>query len=118
LTSCVEADTGDGVDVLDMLAASFPAGTVSGAPKVRAIELLTQEEGQARGPYAGCIGWIGLDGRNMDTGITIRSLWRRENRLYWQAGSGIVHDSDPENEWKEVCNKAAVIRQILRSTGR
>ncbi len=118
LTSCVEADAGEGVDVLDMLAASFPAGTVSGAPKVRAIEILTAEENQARGPYAGCIGWIGLDGRNMDTGITLRSLWRRGNRLYWQAGSGIVHDSDPENEWKEVCNKAAVMRQILGSTGR
>ncbi|MGE9985903.1 anthranilate synthase component I family protein [Desulfovibrio sp. SGI.169] len=117
LTSRVTARLADGMDALDVLAAAFPAGTVSGAPKVRAMEIIRELEGRARGPYAGCIGWLGLDrsGVNLDTGITIRSMWVRDGRLFWQAGGGIVHDSDPEQEWKEVCNKSAIMRLVLRA---
>ncbi len=117
LTSRVTARLDEGKDALDVLAATFPAGTVSGAPKVRAMEIIRQLEGRARGPYAGCIGWLGLDkgSVNLDTGITIRSMWLQEGRLFWQAGGGIVHDSDPELEWKEVCNKSAIMRLALRA---
>lgn len=115
LTSRVSATLSDGLDALDVLAATFPAGTVSGAPKIRAMEIIRQMEGQARGPYAGCIGWLGLDkdSVNLDMGITIRSMWRKEDTLFWQAGGGIVHDSNPELEWKEVCNKSAIMRLAL-----
>lgn len=106
------------LDALDVLAATFPAGTVSGAPKIRAMEIIRGLEGLDRGPYAGCIGWIGLDkGRvDLDMGITIRSMWLKAGRLYWQAGGGIVHDSDPNLEWKEVCNKSAIMRQVLEDS--
>ncbi len=114
LTSSVVAilDTDDKkYDAVDVLAASFPAGTVSGAPKIRAIEIIRELEKEARGPYAGCIGWIGLDkdSVNMDFGITIRSMWLGNGILQWQTGGGIVHDSNPDLEWKEVCNKSAII---------
>ncbi len=115
LTSRVSATLSDGLDALDVLAATFPAGTVSGAPKIRAMEIIRQVEGRARGPYAGCIGWLGLDkdSVNLDMGITIRSMWRKDDMLFWQAGGGIVHDSNPELEWKEVCNKSAIMRLAL-----
>ncbi|MCR4666715.1 MAG: anthranilate synthase component I family protein [Desulfovibrio sp.] len=117
LTSSVTATLMDGLDALDVLAATFPAGTVSGAPKIRAMELIRELEGGARGPYAGCIGWIGLDPGHvhLDMGITIRSMWQRDRILCWQAGGGIVHDSDPELEWKEVCNKSAIMRHVLQT---
>lgn len=116
LTSRITATLDDRHDSpLDVLAATFPAGTVSGAPKIRAMEIIRAMEGRPRGPYAGCIGWIGLDhdSVNLDMGITIRSMWVKDGRLYWQAGGGIVHDSDPDLEWKEVCNKSAIMRLAL-----
>ncbi len=114
-------------DAVDVLAAAFPAGTVSGAPKRRAMEIIRELEGEPRGPYAGCIGWIGLGGAdkdaatpeeaaaqvNLDMGIAIRCMWQRDGQLFWQAGGGIVHDSDPELEWKEVLNKSAIMRAAL-----
>lgn len=119
LTSRVTADLEEGRDAVDVLSATFPAGTVSGAPKVRAMEIIASLENVPRGPYAGCIGWLGLDkdGVNLDTGITIRSMWVRNGRLYWQAGSGVVHDSIPALEWKEVCNKSAIMRQACFTPG-
>ena len=119
LTSRVTAELEDGLDAVDVLAATFPAGTVSGAPKLRAMEIIASLEPCPRGPYAGCIGWLGLDrdGVSLDTGITIRSMWVRDGRLYWQAGAGIVHDSVPASEWKEVCNKSAIMRQVSFATG-
>ncbi len=119
MTSRVTAmldDTGDKkLDALDVLQATFPAGTVSGAPKIRAIQIIRALEGRPRGPYGGCIGWIGLDQEsvNLDMGITIRSMWLVDGTLYWQAGGGIVHDSDPQTEWMEVCNKSAIMRKVL-----
>jgi anthranilate synthase component 1 len=117
LTSRVTARLAEGLDALDVLAATFPAGTVSGAPKVRAMEIIRELEGRPRGPYAGCIGWIGLDGEsvNLDMGITIRSMWVRGDELFWQAGGGIVHDSDPDLEWKEVCDKSAIMRMAVHA---
>lgn len=102
-----------------MLAATFPAGTVSGAPKVRAMEIIAETEQLPRGPYAGCIGWLGLDDGNvsLDTGITIRSMWVKDGKLHWQAGGGIVFDSDPVAEWNEVYNKSAIMRTVLNTTG-
>ena len=119
LTSYVSATLKDGLDALDVLGATFPAGTVSGAPKVRAMEIVADLERAPRGPYAGAIGWLGLDkGRvDLDTGITIRSMWVRDNVLTWQAGAGIVFDSDPAREWAECMGKARVIREILRGKG-
>lgn len=116
LTSYVSADLAPDKDAFDILAAAFPAGTVSGAPKIRAMELIARMERSARGPYAGAIGWIGLDAdsANLDLGITIRSAWVRNGKLYWQAGAGIVFDSDPEMEWKECNNKAAALRSVFK----
>ncbi|MBQ7607527.1 MAG: anthranilate synthase component I family protein [Desulfovibrionaceae bacterium] len=117
ITSNITAQLGEGFDALDVLMATFPAGTVSGAPKIRAMEILRTLEGESRGPYAGCIGWIGLDHEsvNLDMGITIRSMWQRNGKLFWQAGGGIVHDSDPALEWKEVTNKSAIMRLVLET---
>ncbi len=119
LTSTVRAKLRQGCDHLDILGATFPAGTVSGAPKVRAMEIIRDLEGTSRGPYAGAIGWLGLDhdSVSLDLGITIRSMWQCGGRLFWQAGGGIVHDSDPELEWKEVCNKSMIMRLVLASKG-
>ena len=115
LTSRIHADLEEGFDALDVLQATFPAGTVSGAPKVRAMEIIAHEEKAARGPYAGAVGWIGLDrgSVNLDFGIVIRSMWVRDGQVRWQAGAGIVFDSDPEKEWEECCKKAAVINSVV-----
>ncbi len=119
LTSRITARLQPGLDALDVLAATFPAGTVSGAPKIRAMEIIAETETLPRGPYAGCIGWIGLDDDSvsLDTGITIRSMWVKDGRLHWQAGGGIVFDSDPAAEWNEVFNKSAIMRTVLNDTG-
>jgi anthranilate phosphoribosyltransferase len=79
------------------------------------MEIIAGEERSPRGPYAGAVGWIGLDkdAVHLDFGILIRSLWARAGRVHWQAGAGIVHDSVPEKEWAECCAKAAVIRQVV-----
>ncbi|MFO8032479.1 MAG: anthranilate synthase component I family protein [Desulfohalobiaceae bacterium] len=116
LTSYLQSRLQPDLDCVDVLRAAFPAGTVSGAPKIRAMEIISQMEDQPRGPYAGAVGWLGLDfGEvNLDTGITIRSLWLQNSKLCWQAGAGIVSDSDPEKEWQECQNKAKVIKQILK----
>jgi anthranilate synthase component 1 len=118
LTSYITAELRPGLDALDVLKATFPAGTVSGAPKIRAMEIIAEVERTPRGPYAGCIGWLGLDkdSVNLDTGITIRSLWIRNGQAHWQAGGGIVFDSVPEQEWKECTNKAAAV--LAAATGK
>jgi len=115
LTSYLQARLQDGLDAVDVLQATFPAGTVSGAPKIRAMEIIADLERQRRGPYAGAVGWLGLDSPqfNLDTGITIRTMWIEDNRLNWQAGAGIVSDSVPEREWEECLNKAKIINHIL-----
>ena len=115
MTSRVTAELAPGMDGLHLLASTFPAGTVSGAPKVRAMEIIREIEEVPRGPYAGCIGWIGLDkdAVHLDTGITIRSMWHRNGRVYWQTGAGLVYDSEPKYEWMECRNKGRIIDTIL-----
>lgn len=95
----------------DVLRACFPAGTVSGAPKIRAMEIIDELEPTARGPYAGAIGYFSYDG-NMDTAITIRTIVVKDGVAYVQVGAGIVADSDPESEYQETLNKA---RALLKS---
>ncbi len=116
LTSYVGAKLKSGLDAMDVLASAFPAGTLSGAPKVRAMEIIADLEDLPRGPYGGAVGWVGLtDGRvDLDTGITIRSLWVRNNKVCYQAGAGIVYDSVPEKEWEEVGNKSRAMSKVLR----
>jgi anthranilate synthase component 1 len=115
LTSRVTAQLNPGLDAVDVIAATFPAGTVSGAPKVRAMEIIAETEKRPRGPYAGSIGWIGLDkdAVNLDMGITIRSLWIKDGKLHWQAGAGIVYDSVPASEYAECQNKAAIMKLVI-----
>jgi anthranilate synthase component 1 len=98
------------LDAIDVLKATFPAGTVSGAPKVRAMEIIDELEPTKRGIYAGAVGYLGFDG-DMDVAIAIRTAVIKNKKLYVQAGAGIVADSVPQSEWEETQNKAkAVIR--------
>jgi anthranilate synthase component 1 len=94
-----------GQNAFDVLRASFPAGTVTGAPKIRAMEIIEELEPTRRGPYAGCVGYFGFSG-NMDMCITIRTIIFKDKKAYIQAGAGIVADSDPEREYMETVNKA------------
>lgn len=102
----------EGKDAFDALAACFPAGTVSGAPKVRAMEIIDELEATRRGPYAGAVGYFGFTG-NMDTCITIRTMVIRGNRAYVQAGAGIVADSVPSREYEETMSKARALLRAL-----
>jgi len=112
IVSNVAGKLSQGKDAVDLLAATFPAGTVSGAPKVRAMEIIDELENVKRGPYAGCVGYFGFSGE-MDTGITIRTIVFKGNKGYVQVGAGIVADSIPAEEYKETINKAkAMLRAI------
>lgn len=105
LVSNVQARLKKNRNVFDVLRASFPAGTVSGAPKIRAMEIIEELEPTRRGPYAGSVGYFDFSG-NMDMCITIRTIIFKNKKAYIQAGAGIVADSDPELEYKETLNKA------------
>ncbi len=94
-----------GRDAFDVIRATFPAGTVSGAPKVRAMELIAELEPHKRGPYAGLVGYFSFSG-NFDSCITIRTAVVENGKVWVQAGAGVVLDSDPEFEWEESRNKA------------
>lgn len=110
IVSNVEGKLKSGLDAIDVLKATFPAGTVSGAPKVRAMEIIDELEPSKRGIYAGAVGYLGFDG-DMDVAIAIRTGVIKNNMLYVQAGAGIVADSVPQSEWDETQNKAkAVLR--------
>ncbi len=108
IVSHVEGRLREGMDAFDVMRATFPAGTLSGAPKVRAMEIIEKLEGERRGLYGGAVGHFGYDG-NMDTCIAIRTLVMRGNKLYIQAGAGIVADSDPKSEYEECWNKARAL---------
>ncbi|TAN51845.1 MAG: anthranilate synthase component I [Methylococcaceae bacterium] len=97
-----------GLNAFDVLAATFPAGTVSGAPKIRAMEVIAELEPVKRGVYAGAVGYIGWSG-NLDTAIAIRTAVIKDGHLHVQAGAGVVHDSIPLNEWEETLNKGRAI---------
>jgi anthranilate synthase component I len=110
IVSNVEGKLKPGLDAIDVLKATFPAGTVSGAPKVRAMEIIDELEPSKRGIYAGAVGYLGFNG-DMDVAIAIRTGVIKDNKLYVQAGAGIVADSVPQSEWDETQNKAkAVLR--------
>jgi anthranilate synthase component I len=110
IVSNVEGKLKPGMDAIDVLKATFPAGTVSGAPKVRAMEIIDELEPSKRGIYAGAVGYLGFNG-DMDVAIAIRTGVIKDNMLYVQAGAGIVADSVPLSEWVETQNKAkAVLR--------
>ncbi|RBW70279.1 anthranilate synthase component I [Bacillus taeanensis] len=112
IISKVRGMLAEGVSPVEALAASFPAGTVSGAPKVRSMEIIQEIEPTARNLYAGAIGYLGFDG-NIDSCITIRSVLIKNQTAFVQAGAGVVADSIPENEWEETRNKAkALIKAI------
>ncbi|MED5261011.1 MAG: anthranilate synthase component I [Myxococcota bacterium] len=112
IVSNVQARLRKGLDWLDVLRATFPAGTLSGAPKVRAMEIIDELENARRGPYGGCVGYIGYSG-NMDMAITIRTMVVHGDRIRLQAGAGIVADSVPELEFKECVNKSRAMVQAI-----
>jgi anthranilate synthase component 1 len=104
-------------DSYDALRAIFPAGTVSGAPKVRAMEIIEEAEPTRRGPYAGAVGYFSFNG-NSDFAISIRTLITHRNKAYIQVGAGIVADSDPEKEWFETDHKAQALMRALEISGK
>lgn len=118
LTSYLGATLREGLNAVDVLRAAFPAGTLTGAPKIPSMQHIARLENAPRGLYGGAIGWLGLDKDtvHLDFGITIRSVWQQGNRLGWQAGAGIVAESDPQAEWQECLNKSGVIRSVLANT--
>jgi anthranilate synthase component 1 len=112
IVSHVEGQLRSELDAFDLLRATFPAGTVSGAPKIRAMQIIEDLEASTRGPYAGAVGYFSYDGSS-DTCITIRTLTMRGQTVSIQAGAGIVADSDPGNEYQECLNKARALAEAI-----
>ncbi len=117
IVSHVEGRVRSGLDAFDLMRATFPAGTVSGAPKVRAMEIIEELEGQRRGVYAGAVGYFSYDG-SMDTCIAIRTMLVHGGYVFVQAGAGIVADSDPANEYDECVNKARALLEAVERAER
>jgi anthranilate synthase component 1 len=118
LVSEVRGRLRSGLDALAALGACFPAGTVSGAPKVRAMEIIDELEPVRRGPYAGAVGYVGWGAQTLDTAIAIRTCVMNGNRAWIQAGAGIVADSDPNSEWHETEAKARAVLMAIALAGR
>jgi len=116
IVSTVSGVLKDNLDCYDAFKSCFPAGTVSGAPKIRAMQIIDEEETQNRGLYAGAVGYIGFD-RNLEFAIAIRTVIVRNGRAYVQVGAGIVADSIPENEWKETESKASAMLRAIERAG-
>ena len=112
LVSNIQGKLKPGLTAVDALKACFPAGTVSGAPKVRAMEIISELEPSARGVYAGALGYLDFSG-NLDTCIAIRTIVVKGNQAYFQAGAGIVADSIPEREYRETLNKASALKTAI-----
>ena len=112
LVSNITCDLKPEYDAWDLLRATFPAGTLTGAPKVRAMEIIAELEKEPRGPYGGAVGYVSFHG-NMDLAITIRTACIQDNKMIVRAGAGIVADSDPERERIETQNKAMAIQKAL-----
>jgi anthranilate synthase component 1 len=115
IVSQVEGELNDGLSALDVFRATFPAGTMTGAPKIRAMEIIDELEPVSRGPYAGAIGYIASGGKRMDLAITIRTCVIADGTASIQAGAGIVADSVPEREWEETCSKAQALLSAIAS---
>ena len=116
IVSTVNGVLKDNLDCYDAFKSCFPAGTVSGAPKIRAMQIISEEETQNRGIYAGAVGYIGFD-RNLEFAIAIRTVIVKNGRAYVQVGAGIVADSVPENEWKETESKASAMLRAIEQAG-
>ncbi len=117
IVSDVTGELKEGAKSIDVMKSVFPAGTVSGAPKVRAMEIIDELENVRRGPYAGAIAYFSYNG-NMDSAITLRTMIAKDNKAYVQAGAGIVYDSVPESEYNETMNKAkAVLKAVEMAKG-
>jgi anthranilate synthase component 1 len=116
LVSEVRGKLAEGKTALDALRGAFPAGTVTGAPKVRAMEIIDSLEPARRGPYAGCVGWFDRGG-NLETCIAIRTLFRSGARVSAQAGAGVVYDSVPAAEYQETLHKARALFAALEAAG-
>jgi anthranilate synthase component 1 len=112
LVSTVEGELAEGRTPLDALAATLPMGTASGAPKIRAMEIIDELEPTRRGPYAGAFGYVSVGGA-MDMALTLRTMVVANGRLHLQAGGGVVADSDPEFEYQESLNKLAALRRAV-----
>ncbi len=112
LVSQVSGEIADDTNLVKVLGETFPAGTLSGAPKYKAMELIDKYENQNRGYYGGCIGYLGFD-RSVNHAIMIRSFLSKNNKLFYQAGAGIVADSQEENELQEVTNKLAALKKAI-----
>ncbi len=118
IVSQVEGELNDGLSALDVFRATFPAGTMTGAPKIRAMEIIDELEPVSRGPYAGAIGYIAAGGKRMDLAITIRTCVIADGKASVQAGAGIVADSVPEREWEETQSKAQALLSAIASVRR
>ena len=116
IVSHVTGKLNDNLDAIDAFMSLFPAGTLSGAPKIRAMEIINQKEKYARGPYGGAVGYFSLNG-NADFAITIRTLTTNDNRAEIQAGAGIVYDSIPQSEYEEYRRKRQALFQALKESG-
>lgn len=116
IVSDVAGKLAPGKNAIDVIRATFPAGTVSGAPKIRAMEIIDELENVRRGPYAGAVGYFSFSG-NLDTCITIRTIVIHGKRAFIQAGAGIVADSDPKKEYQETLNKAKAMMQAVEMAG-
>jgi anthranilate synthase component 1 len=112
IVSQVQGNLQPEYDAFDLMGATFPAGTVSGAPKIRAMEIIAELEGEARGPYAGAIGYFSYDG-SLDSCIAIRTLVMHGDEVRIQAGAGLVADSVPEHELQETIDKASALAVAL-----
>jgi len=112
LVSRVQSRLKPGRSAMDLLRATFPAGTLSGAPKIRAMQIINELEPETRGPYGGCLGYFGFDG-DMDMCITIRTIMLHKNKMYLQAGAGIVKDSNPAREYEETVNKSKALLKAI-----
>jgi len=112
LVSTVEGRLAAGRDATDLLAATFPGGSITGAPKVRAMEIIAELEPSRRGPYCGSVGYLSVTGA-MDTSIVIRTFVALGGRAYFSVGGGIVADSDPEEEYRETLDKARALIATL-----
>jgi anthranilate synthase component 1 len=112
--STVRGEIREGCDALDAVSAVLPAGTLSGAPKIRACQLIAQLENNKRGLYGGAIGYIDFTG-NLDTCIAIRSAFKKNGKVFIRSGAGIVADSVPENEYRESINKAAAVVEAIKA---
>ena len=112
ISSTVEGEIRDEFDALDALVSAMPAGTVSGAPKIRAMEIIEEIEKEKRGFYSGCVGYFSGNG-DMETAITLRSVLIKNGKIHFQSGAGVVHDSVPEKEYEECLNKVQVLKKAL-----